>query len=228
MLSAEMHRENREATREGSYGRFLYNYFRYYGPSIGRYINADPIGQAGGWNTYLYADSIPTGSTDPFGLKPSALGSPYGRASQSAGSSSSGSTSFLAQAVQNFKSTNSVIPGIVAPPLASGVSGISGKVAAGRGVKTLAALALQALKNPSSVTAAAAAGTAQATAIAWAAAAVSWEAGVAAGSLVAAIPVPGGPGETVGTFFGNLLFEYLNPPCGTVGSSASGAAPGGI
>jgi len=48
LLSAEIHRENREATREGSYGRFLYNRFRYYDPSTGRYISADPIGQVGG------------------------------------------------------------------------------------------------------------------------------------------------------------------------------------
>ena len=45
MLSDKTHWGNREAIREGSYGRVLYNYFRYYGPSIGRYINADPIGQ---------------------------------------------------------------------------------------------------------------------------------------------------------------------------------------
>ena len=29
-----------------------YNRFRYYDPSIGRYISADPIGQAGGVNVY--------------------------------------------------------------------------------------------------------------------------------------------------------------------------------
>jgi hypothetical protein len=40
-----MHRENPEATRERSYGRFLYNRFRYFDPEVGRYVSADPIGQ---------------------------------------------------------------------------------------------------------------------------------------------------------------------------------------
>lgn len=47
MRSAELHRENREASGEESYGRFLYNRHRYYSPEVGRYISADPIGQFG-------------------------------------------------------------------------------------------------------------------------------------------------------------------------------------
>ena len=34
---------------------FSYNYFRDYDPSVGRYIESDPIGIAGGNNTYSYA-----------------------------------------------------------------------------------------------------------------------------------------------------------------------------
>jgi RHS repeat-associated protein len=45
-----------------------YNYFRYYCPEIGRYLTADPIGLAGGLNTYLYADANPLTNFDPFGL----------------------------------------------------------------------------------------------------------------------------------------------------------------
>jgi len=46
------------------------NYWRTYDPATGRYLSADPIGQPGGINVYLYARSNPVGVIDPFGLKP--------------------------------------------------------------------------------------------------------------------------------------------------------------
>ncbi|MBS1706541.1 MAG: hypothetical protein JST40_11760 [Armatimonadetes bacterium] len=48
--------------------------YRYYDPAYGRFLNRDPIGQAGGLNQYAYCAGDPIGLADPLGLDPSAGG----------------------------------------------------------------------------------------------------------------------------------------------------------
>jgi len=45
-----------------------YNYFRNYDPSLGRYARSDPIGLAGGLNTYSYVDQTPLTLFDALAL----------------------------------------------------------------------------------------------------------------------------------------------------------------
>jgi RHS repeat-associated protein len=45
-----------------------YNYFRDYDPQLGRYVQADPIGQNGDFNVYVYAALNPVNYIDPLGL----------------------------------------------------------------------------------------------------------------------------------------------------------------
>ncbi len=47
-----------------------YNYYRDYDPSIGRYIQSDPIGLQGGINLYTYAAVNPSNVIDFWGLSP--------------------------------------------------------------------------------------------------------------------------------------------------------------
>lgn len=58
---------------------FFYNGHRYYDPSLGAYIQSDPVGLRGGLNAYAYVGSNPLTFVDPLGLarKNVALGAGY-------------------------------------------------------------------------------------------------------------------------------------------------------
>jgi len=56
-----------------------YNYFRDYDPSLGRYIQSDPIGLWGGLNTYAYVEGNPLMYIDPFGLLGGQMNRHHGR-----------------------------------------------------------------------------------------------------------------------------------------------------
>ena len=56
--------QNQYADRETG---LHYNFFRYYEPDAGRFVNQDPIGLWGGENFYQFAENV-TGWIDPYGL----------------------------------------------------------------------------------------------------------------------------------------------------------------
>lgn len=95
-----------------------YNYFRDYDPSIGRYIQSDPIGLAGGINTYSDVGGNPLSYSDPSGLvAPWVLGA-------AAGGLFSGGFNLVSQLQNNSGSINWGAVG--AATVAGAVSGGSG------------------------------------------------------------------------------------------------------
>ncbi len=68
--------------RENDATGLYYYRNRYYHPAISRFVQSDPIGLAGGVNTYLYSKAAPTMYTDPLGLSPTGGGSSSGSSGQ--------------------------------------------------------------------------------------------------------------------------------------------------
>ena len=56
--------QNQYADRETE---LQYNFFRYYEPDVGRFVNQDPIGLSGGENLYAFAPNVQEW-VDPLGL----------------------------------------------------------------------------------------------------------------------------------------------------------------
>ena len=62
----------RFSTKEAIGGLYSYG-LRFYSPGLGRWINRDPIGEAGGANLYLFAGNDPINTYDDYGMIPNKM-----------------------------------------------------------------------------------------------------------------------------------------------------------
>ena len=89
----------RFSTKELQETAGLYNFgFRFYSASIGKWLNRDPVREAGGLNLYGFSANNPVNYTDPYGLTPVHLGL------AAAGAAAGFTTEFLGQVLANLKS----------------------------------------------------------------------------------------------------------------------------
>jgi len=238
LLTRRTHWRNRRPLRRTSSGRSVYNYFRDYDAVTGRYVQSDPIGLAGGINTYAYVNNDPIATVDPLGLEgvgywtfaPGPQRDAFERSVQKRSGCVCGdgaARGYWSNVVQNFADANTSFPGVTLPviPLLPGVDlpinpGLS------LGVLTSRAMA----RKMGSVTVAqwvgngfrgmvmgAASHTALETGMIagmtavtnFAYATVAYEAGLFAGSMINAIPI--GPCGWTMRNAGTDLFEALLP-----------------
>ncbi len=163
--------------------------YRDYDPDIGRWTAKDPILFAGGdTDLYGYVLNDPVNAVDPLGLR------------------------YWSNVWNNFKATNTSIPGVLAP---TGMGIISaGHTAEALGTTTLLSWAGSGFTGASLSgatftgleTGVLVAGTAVTNFVLTG---VAWEAGVGVGSLVSGIPVYG-TDQNIGNWWGDFFFDLIH------------------
>jgi RHS repeat-associated protein len=120
---------------------------RYYNPTTGRFLSEDPIGLAGGFNLYAYAQDSPTNRVDPSGCLDcgqaldnlrDAINNLVGRMNENAahGGGCPGHAKAIQQAANRVQNAFSAALGCLTPEEVQEVQGLLGEAAA------VAALAL--------------------------------------------------------------------------------------
>jgi RHS repeat-associated protein len=175
-----------------------YNYFRYYNPQTGRYITPDPIGLEGGINLFAYVANNPVNLIDLWGLSENQLG--YWSTVWNNFISTSEAPISIIGHVGIGLLTSEYMAGLlgtegIIPWVASGFSGAFMSGASFTGIETgIIAFGTETL---------------------WAVpVGLSYEFGVALGSLISSIPIGG---QTLSEYLANKLFpNSLSPhvnPC---------------
>jgi RHS repeat-associated protein len=210
-----------EYTARENDGTGLYFYrARYYDPVLKRFISEDPIGLAGGWNIYGYANASPASLSDPLGLSPRGGHGVSVECCGSACCKEYGFSDFVQNVITNFADTNNAIPGVTLPALPVpgteyAVPGATlGALTAGAMAAELGSITplqwafsgFRALAGFTRLeTTVIVSGTAATN---FAFATVAYESGVLIGSIVNSIPV-GGCGRTVRDAIADYLDRWL-------------------